>query len=346
MCESPIFLTGVYRSGTTLPAQILNNHSQLRITYDTLQFFRFYLGRFDPIKNRYTEIVNDAAWRLDKRYLIKVPKKLILSRLDEMTEVKYKDVYTAIMVETFCAGNRDLRWGEKSVLEWTNIPTFLTMYPEGKALHIIRDPRDVLASYREVTIEPRYRYLDAVFACLHSMNWAATTGAALPNDSYLVLKHEDFVTKPEQTTRQICRFLDIEFEPDMLDTSQFRNYEGKRWEGNSAFGDVSNQISSRSINRWHSKLQDFELIFVESIIGEDLLKHFGYQASGIKVNAANLQKLWEYVQATPLLQNRLQHWLSTGEGVESYPSDPTDPANWDWSESSDSKGTKIDKKSE
>lgn len=31
---------------------------------------------------------------------------------------------------------------------------------------------------------------------------------------------------------------------------------------------------------------------------------------------------------TPLLQSRLHHWLSTGEGVESYPSDPTDPKNW------------------
>ena len=33
-------------------------------------------------------------------------------------------------------------------MEWTNIPTFLNMYPKGKVLHIIRDPRDNYASLK------------------------------------------------------------------------------------------------------------------------------------------------------------------------------------------------------
>jgi hypothetical protein len=167
------------------------------------------------------------------------------------------------------------------------------------------------------------------------MKWAATVGAALPDDRYFIVRHEDLVTDPGQTTREICRFLDIEFEPIMLDTTKFTNRRGtKKWEGNSSFGDVSSQITARSTNRWRSKLEDFELIFVESIIGDDLLKHFGYQPSGVKVNVAGLQKLWEYLRATPLIQNRLHHWLTTGEGVESYPTDPTNSTNWDMSQSS------------
>ncbi|GAH06483.1 unnamed protein product [marine sediment metagenome] len=35
-----------------------------------------------------------------------------------------------------------------------------------------------------------------------------------------------------------------------------------------------------------------------------------------------------YIRKTPLIQNRLLNWFITGEGVESYPSDPTNPANW------------------
>ncbi|GAH06481.1 unnamed protein product, partial [marine sediment metagenome] len=79
-------------------------------------------------------------------------------------------------------------------------PTFLTLYPEGKIIHLIRDPRDVLASYREFTIEPKYRYFDAVFTCLHSMNWTMTIGESLPKKNYYVLRHEDLITDPEETT--------------------------------------------------------------------------------------------------------------------------------------------------
>ena len=58
------------------------------------------------------------------------------------------------------------------------------------------------------------------------------------------------------------------------------------------------------------------------------MDRFGYEASKAKVDAAGLTELWRRVAATPLIQARLQRWLSTGEGVESYPSDPRDPKNW------------------
>jgi len=328
MRNGPIFLTGVYRSGTTLPAQILNAHPQLCVTHDSLNFFRFYLGSYKPVATRYAEIVEEAESRLGKRFSIHVPTARILERLESGTEISLKDIYEAIMVETWCNGRSDLRWGEKTLLEWSNIPLFLQMFRTGQAIHIIRDPRDVLASYRKFTIEPPHRYLDAVFACLHSMNWAATIGTGLLKDRYMVLRHEDVIANPEQCARELCHFLHIEFNPVMLDASHFTDHAGKPWRPNTAFGDVrQGTISSGTTERWRSTLQEFEIVFVESVIGE-LLEYFGYQGSGVKLGAADLRELWDRFRSTPLLQDRLQLWLSTGQGVESYPSDPTDPKNW------------------
>lgn len=328
--EKPIFITGVYRSGTTLPSQILNNHSKLNITYDSLQFFRFYLNRYDPIDKRYKEIVKDAEKRLEQRFSIKVPKRKIIKKLEKIKDIDYKDVYSKFMTGTFCSGDEKATWGEKSVLEWTNIPTFLKMFPKGKTIHIIRDPRDVLASYKKITIESGKRYLDAVFACLHSMNWSLSEGRKLPSDQYFVLKHEDLVMQPEEKVKQLCKYLKIDYEKNMLKVSKFQNKSGKkRWQGNTAFNDIGKNISQKSIKRWKTKLENYEILFVESIIGEKIFNKFNYEVSNNMINSRELNKIWDSLKETPLLQKRLSKWLNTGEGIEDYPSNPLNPKNWD-----------------
>jgi len=130
----------VYRSGTTLIAQFLNNHPELRVTHETLHFFRFYLETGAPVHNRYRDIIDDARIRLDDRYGIQVPVDRIVAKLDERKPVGMRDLYDAMMVETFCEGRTDVRWGKKPLLQWANIPLFLELFPEGQVIHVIRDP--------------------------------------------------------------------------------------------------------------------------------------------------------------------------------------------------------------
>ena len=103
------------------------------------------------------------------------------------------------------------RWGEKSLLEWTNIPTFLDMYPSGKTIHIIRDPRDVVASYKNMTYETKDKYLDSIFNCLDSMKHAINYLSILPKSSYYLVKFEDLVNNRMIEIEKICKFLQIEF---------------------------------------------------------------------------------------------------------------------------------------
>lgn len=340
MTERPILLTGVYRSGTTLLAQVLNAHSRLRVACDRVQYLRYYLKRFNPPEEKYREIVHDASVRLSERFSDEVPEKQIVDELAGCDDVRHRDVYQTMMRATYCPDQPSLRWGEKTVLEWSNIPLFLEMFPQGQAIHIIRDPRDVTASYREFTIEPADRYLDATFACLHSMNWAASYGPALPDEHYVVVRHEDMVSSPDGFTRDLCRFLGVDFEPAMLDAASFQDQNGNAWQPNTAFGDIKRgHISTKSINRWTEKLEDFEVVFVESIIG-DLLGRFGYARSGLRPDIPTITEMWRRFRNTPLLQERLHRWLRTGEGIETYPSNPLDPANW--AKGMGPKGAKLD----
>lgn len=326
--HNPIFITGVYRSGTTLLAQILNNHPSLRIIYDTLHFFRFYLGKYNPVHQHYKNILKDTNDRLFKRYGIEVPLDNIIYNLEQYPDISFRDIYNEIMTQTFCGGNKALRWGEKSLVQWSNIPMFLQMFPNGQVIHMIRDPRDVLASYRQMTNELPHKYLDAIFACLHSMNWCSEIGSAIHPDKYYVLKHEDLVARPTETIDNICKFLNIEYNKTMIDFSLYKDQVGNEWDSNTAFNDIPNRITSASTERWKQQLRPFEIGLTESVIG-DLLEIFGYPPSGELMSVTDIQLIWKHIQSTPLIQKRLEHWLETGKGVEDYPSDPTNPINWE-----------------
>ena len=65
----------------------------------------------------------------------------------------------------FLEKNITKKWGRKTQLVWRQIPDFLKIFPKGKAINIIRDPRSVLASFKKSTYNPEPAYLGAIFNC-------------------------------------------------------------------------------------------------------------------------------------------------------------------------------------
>ena len=60
-------------------------------------------------------------------------------------------------------------WADKTQLVWTRVPDFLDMFPNGKVIHIVRDPRNVMASFKKSTYAPEPAYISAAFNCYDSM---------------------------------------------------------------------------------------------------------------------------------------------------------------------------------
>jgi len=302
-------------------------HPQLVIPYDKAHFFRYYLDSAFPIEEIYKRIISEAKDRLKVRFRIDVPYEKIISKIEESGKITFATVYETFMIETFCDGSRDVRWGERSLLQLSNIPLFLQMFENSQVIHVIRDPRDALASMRRWTWEEPHRYLNIVFNCLYSMNWAQTRRGALPEDRYKIVIYEEYIKHPEAKISEICQFLEVPFYQEMLDSDNFRDGLGDPWKPDTAFGDIEKGISSKALNRWKSSLENWELLFTESILGH-LLEAFRYEPSGLSFTATDLAIIWERIKETPLIVGRLEHWLNTGEGVELLPSDPSDPKNW------------------
>jgi hypothetical protein len=325
MREDPILITGVYRTGTTYLSRIIDAHPQLNVTYDSVNYFRFVLKK-NISPSSYREIVQGICDRLMERHQIMLDSQRIISLIEKDPYINHQVIYSAVMDGFFNFSGK--RWGEKTLLEWTNIPTFLSMFSCGKAIHLIRDPRDVLASYKYMTIEPGYRYLDSIFANMHSMNAAKRYTDSLPRNRYLVLIYEEFIEDTKKSLHRICDFLEIDYCQEMLNENKHTDFSGNRFDikTHTSFPEDLAEGKEIPVGKWKQKLDDFEVAFVESMLKLQM-QEFGYSLSHGH-DSLQLGRFLDIIFEEPLLKERLIKYLQTGDGVESYPSDPTDPSSW------------------
>ena len=321
MIDNPIFITGCYRSGTTYISRVLDAHPDLNVTFDSVNYFRFIIKKdIPPIE--YKKIVYSISKRMKTRYNIVLDVKKIIKNIERSNSINHKQIYSSVMNCLF--ENSKNIWGEKSLLEWTNIPLFLSMFPNGHVIHIIRDPRDVVASYKNMTYEKGDRYLDAIFASLGSLNASIYYNNIIPDDRYKILIYEDFILNKIKSCRNLCKYLGIEFFDEMLDHSNHTDIFGKKFDSktHTSFPDDK----SKPINRWKKKLSNNEIELIESILRLQM-DHYGYKLStDLKNNS--IPWLLNILKNSNLINDRFINYLVSGEGVESYPSDSTDPKNW------------------
>ena len=317
----PIFITGVYRSGTTLVSRILNNHSTLNVTYDNVHFMRFCYNNFNPITDpsNIEELLLNVKKRVDKRMEIEWDPYKILSTLKQTKQINYAVLYNEIMRSLIQEAPNN-RWGEKTMICWSKIPDFLSMFPKGKVIHVIRDTRDVLSSFKKVTNEPGLRYFDAIFTTLDSMEWAHKKGSKLPKNNYKIIKYEDLVNNPSNTIKDISSFLEIDYEESMLNNNFEHRVPHKKWQANTAYEDTFNGVSNISVGKYKEHLSKIEIFFAE-MIARNMLGHYDYKLSGTWLTFDEWKELYNLL-SDKFISKRFKYWLKTNKGVEEYPSPP------------------------
>ena len=322
----PIYLTGMYRSGTTLVTRILDNHPDLSVTYDSVHFMRFSYGKYDPIsqKENYSAIVNEIHERILRRWEMVFDNEAVIKILDSKDKVEYRDVYEELMKNLMLKEKPHARWGEKTCVCWGQIPKFLEMFPDGKVIHIVRDPRDTLTAFKKMTYEPGYCYLDTAFAALNAFHSIENYRKKFSSENYYCVKYETLIEKPKEELKKISEFLEIDYSEKCLDTRAFRDRKGEYWNGDSSFDESMEGLSSKPIGRWKDMLSNLEVYFVEMICREQMV-NFGYKPEAKMLSKDEWDGLYEILE-DPFIKKRYNHFMKTGDGVEAYPSDPINAA--------------------
>jgi hypothetical protein len=93
----------------------------------------------------------------------------------------------------------------------------MRLFPDMLFLNVVRDPRGQVASMNKAIIHDFDSTLNArTWVQAHD---AARALLARHPERALTIRYEDFLLDQENTLRQICRFIGIEFLPQMLDVT-------------------------------------------------------------------------------------------------------------------------------
>lgn len=327
MTDKFIFLTTPMRSGSSYLSRILSAHPSIAMSYDTVNFFRFCFHRYDPISepSNLRRLLEDMAFRLLHRFDIKLDVAQCLSIIPP-DERSYARAYWSIL-RTIFPDRGKVIFGDKESMAWTKVPHFLDMFPNGRAIVIVRDPRDVVTSFKRTTIAPGNDYLIALFNIVDAVNHAVRYRLRDPQRVYMV-QFERLKLNVEEETRKLCAFLGIDFVPGMLDLAQYTDHSGRKWisEDHMTFPDEKDPLAP--VGRWRTKIDPEDLYLCEWIARAQL-PSLGLSPSGRSFSQAEFDRAWQAVTSSPLLREALKRWCDSGEGVERCPLDPTDPANWD-----------------
>jgi hypothetical protein len=198
--NDPIFIGGMYKSGTSLLRAMLGHHSCLFAGLETQWLNERWDGSAPQARR---------DWLQRLSVFFDAPFAELEAACGDAT-----DVETCLdRVLTFLAARAGKeRWIEKTPGNAGAIDRILSYWPGARILHIIRDPRDVYASMiesRKWTVPEDFarRWTGIVTA---ARSWLAGQGGTHP--AYYELRYERLVRFPETETRKILDFLGEPFE--------------------------------------------------------------------------------------------------------------------------------------
>jgi hypothetical protein len=296
----------------------LDQSAELAVSYDTIHFMRFSYGKYRPVEKNYERILKDTDERIREKWQLRLDLPEIRSRISAHDRISEGIVYDEIM-RSFLGLDENGRWIDRSDVCWEGIPGFLEMFPEGRVVHLYRDPRAVLSSYKHMTYHPEPMYLDAVFASLAMFNYISRDEIRADPGVYL-LKYENLVRSPKKVLTDLCSFLRIRFTDKMLEVGNFIDRFGKKFDSNSSFTGPRSNFDTQTIDLWKNKLSKLEIRFTEMILKEKM-DAFGYQPENPELSEQEAEELATLLDHE-FIRPRYSYWLAHGDGQQAFPNTP------------------------
>jgi hypothetical protein len=257
------FIVGRGRSGTTLLAQLLGRQPQVFVAPESLfvmnvmERHRTTAWKGERELRRFARDVfredRMRRWRLSVERLSELlraaPPPPSLARLCAM-------VYQASAEAHGVAGAR--RLGDKNPHYALFVRELAALFPQARFLHLVRDYRDNVVSYREVPFD-----LSSVAALSYRWrryNQEVLRSASLLPERFLRIRFESLVRSPEPWLQEICRFLGVSYSPAMLTSRSRREEASESWHRRLAL-----PVDDAQVGVWRSGLRPGEVALADRI---------------------------------------------------------------------------------
>lgn len=262
----PIFIVGAPRSGTTLLQRLLE--PVVAVPPETHYVRRFWLAR-----RRFGDLTDQSSWTQLQTAIEAVPEYaesgLGPGSLDH-AERSHRGVLQA-WLEGFAA-DTDRRPGEKTPNHAMAIDLLASWFPEATFVHIIRDPRDVVASTGLTPWTTGFPAGDA--NVWRQYNRAVRRSTARRSGRVVTVVYERLVSMPGDVLSHLCAQLGLEFDQSMLDIED-RPAVGLDLDREPWKGGVASSVTTDSVGRWHG-LERATIIEIEAVTRQEM-RRWGYE---------------------------------------------------------------------
>jgi hypothetical protein len=271
--KKPIFIGGCPRSGTTMLGSILGLAKNCIVTPES-HFKQTILFGFNSDLKRNGINKRNLIDKINKNFRFKLwetPTPKI--KLPETIKVdEYRRLIYSI-VDNYAKKIGCIRW--KTWIDHTpqNIQdplVLMSIFPEAKFIHIVRDPRAVASSVIPLDWGPN-NSREAAFFWAQKISYGLTLEIKYP-EKCKRFYYEDIIYYPEKSIKSICDFCGIEYHKKMIEGGKIDlpKYTKKQHKL------VGQKANLHRISAWQKDLSLRQIYEIETILS-DLIDLMGYQ---------------------------------------------------------------------
>ena len=303
MTPFPI-IVGEGRSGTTLLRAMFDSHPTMAIPEESE--FLVPLGRARHSFEREGGFSTDAFLAdLCGHYGFRrwgMPSEVIERAFQARPPRCFPDAVHELY-STWAARQGKTRYGDKTPHYVNHIGFLAAILPEARFIHIIRDGRDVTLSYLERKFGPK-NVAEGAYFWRRRVRGGRQSGRRLGPDRYRETRYEDLVDDPEAVLRELCGFIDLDFDGSML-----RYFERA---GSVAGSDPDHRHlylpPTKGLRDWRRDMSRADILVFEALAG-DLLGALGYELAAERIGPA--VQVRADIHRLAIQGRRMRHHLRT-----------------------------------
>lgn len=284
------FIIGRPRSGTTLLRTLLDAHPNIIVPPEypvLLDLYNKYgkITRWEKpnLEAFYSDFKRKQPREFWKYEYLDMDEPALKDTLAHLSgkEVGFQEVFKAFYYHSRSIfGEKKIQLiGDKNPIYATFTNRLFSIFPQARFIYLTRDYRDNYRSISKFDFEApnvilqsyRWKYATKKFISLASNN----------HGQFINIRYEDLVSDPEKELSAICHFLDVDYDPVMLEFYKNAD-EAIKIVGEEDFNKFHNgltqPIHSENLYEWKKHLSQKEINLADSTVG-DYAEIMGYERS-------------------------------------------------------------------
>lgn len=278
--DQPIFICGGMKTGTTLLAQLLDNHPSLLVMPGDSNYisrFKDYQGTYEELSVFWIQRLINPTGQSPFWFFGKHPQHYI----DFLIYLKYYlqegfGIFQAVVASVFCANpNRSMEtmfWVEKQPENEKYVKQLIDRYPSAKFIHMIRDPLVNLASIKKLGSYGKFGFRAIAYSVRlkYLLKIASSNAKKIGDRDYKLLKYEHLTQNTKEEITEIADHLGIQLTESLFIPSLngIPAKANSMYEENRTSGVIANHGNNQRWKRVLTKWEKEQIVTVLSPVAE------------------------------------------------------------------------------